>query len=89
MTTTDLSTVRCPSCGSRPDATQCVTSPDARPSTGDVCICASCWRVAVYTDTGKRQPTPAELDDLATNPDVRRGLRIIAQVKGGDLKGGL
>lgn len=67
---------RCPNCRTVVDGATAVDGSEAFPSPGDVTVCVYCAAVLIFTATGLRLPTFAELEKLAENWDLVRAVHI-------------
>jgi len=78
LDTSRFEPVRCMNCGYLLDA----TTGEGHPSPGDVSICIECLNIALFThDMALRAPTAAELREIMAEPEVRRYLMAIRQMK--------
>jgi S-DNA-T family DNA segregation ATPase FtsK/SpoIIIE len=59
----------CPHCGRVNELVDGITTTN-QPKPGDVSICYGCTRIGIFTETGIRVPRPAELRQLAADPNI-------------------
>lgn len=72
---------RCPACGTLLDAAMSAALDDARPTPGDVTVCAYCASLLVFGDgLHPRFPTDAELTEVALLPEVQHARSVVLEV---------
>jgi hypothetical protein len=63
---------RCLNCGHEVDTADSLSTPNAPPSEGDVCVCIKCAEPMIFTaDLSFRWPTPEERAEILAEPDTR------------------
>lgn len=69
---------RCPHCGAYVDAAGEADGTEGGPEQGSISICLYCARPSVFdNDLRLRKMTPAQMDEVLSDPDVRRAIRAV------------
>lgn len=72
----------CPHCDQCHDFATNVSSNRQAPDPGSVSICVGCGKLAVFAEANHlRLPTEAEAQLFAADPDLRRALRVLRELK--------
>ena len=81
MKTTRYSEQRCLNCGHRLNAASSFFD-ETPPHPGDATVCIECGHVMVFGDDMKmREPTGAEVVELAGNEQLLTTMRVLAEAK--------
>jgi hypothetical protein len=59
---------KCPHCGSVKDRSAHVGGGPRKPRPGDLCICAECTGISVYTEGDPVFPTQAKAEEISQDP---------------------
>ncbi len=70
---------RCPHCGALVDAAGDLEGAEpGAPEPGSISICLYCARPAIFdNDLRLRMPTLAQIDEILSDPDVRRAIKAV------------
>ena len=71
---------RCPHCGALVDAAGSAPGDkdEGGPEQGSISICLYCARPSIFdSDLRLHRPTPAQIDEILADPDVRRAIKAV------------
>ena len=77
---------KCPHCGSVKGNASHAGGSNRQPRPGDLCICADCTGISVYTETDPVFPTQAKAEEVSKDPMLM--LTIAASVLSLAVRGG-